>query len=164
MEREGERENQRNKLELDKQRNSKRLRTFFTVRKHETDDLEFSLELASVTSLKSYEVVKERPCSKSQSNLLPGQEGGGVMGGKRFLSDKQDSPSKRLRSSPTYHMHANRNEQGVVENAKNRPVSFLNTTKPDCDPDYLSEPAESKLPSVESLSESEIGWLPQSRS
>ena len=86
------------------------------------------------------------------------------MGGKRFLSDKQDSPSKRLRSSPTYHMHANQNEQGVVENAENRPVSFLNTTKPDCDSDYLSEPAEPKLPSVESQSESEIRWLPQSRS
>ena len=79
-------------------------------------------------------------------------EGVGLMGSKRVLKEKLDSPSKRFRGSSTYDLQAiSGYPNKVVEDLKNMPLSFMHTTKIDKDLLMESDPAKTLSLNVDLL-------------
>ena len=144
MEREGERDQADSLIEKERMRNSLNMKNFLARNKSlnnntHTNSLNLAKNVKSddecldVVHARPPYVLKECHPSKSSPNILSGLEvGEGVRGSKRILSDRLDSPSKRLRNFNTLLTFWG-NPTGVVQesNLRNRPKSHVNTTQPD---------------------------------
>ena len=105
MEREGIKDNLASKAETDRRKHSEGMRTFLGLRKTKT--IVKCKTLETTATLKSDDVSEVCHPSKSCLKLMSGDdEGVGLMGSKRVLKEKLDSPSKRFRGSSTYDLQA----------------------------------------------------------
>ena len=104
MKREGVKDNLASKNKTERRKHSEGMRIFLGLRKTERkttivkcNPLETT---ASMETLKSDDVSKVRHPSKSCLELMLGDEGVGLMGSKRVLKEKLNSPNKRFRGHP----------------------------------------------------------------
>ena len=149
MEREGVKDNLASKAETERIKHSEGMRTFLGLRKTKTIVKCKTLETtASLKTLKSDDVSEVCHPSKSCLKLMSGDdEGVGLMGSKRVLKEKLDSPSKRFRGSSTYDLQAiSGYPNKVVED-----FSFMHTTKIDQDLLMESDPAKTLSLNVDLL-------------